>query len=377
MTRLLLLSVFFGLSCAAFASDPRDEGQRLIEYASGKRAWVSQDEMQLLSEEAHQVGSCGGFFDVTLWPEARAEVQKVWTTLDDRVLEPSHPDEVARLFSLLSRTRYEATITKMQKYWNRYYSTENAVQAAQWIASQFREVSVGRDDVTVELIAHDEWPQPSVIARIRGTDTALEEGIVVGAHEDSINTMVAKPERAAARAPGADDNASGVAAVLEIFRTFMESGIRPRRDLYFMAYAAEEVGLLGSQAIAADFKQRQVKVAAVLNLDMILFRGATGKMGVTTSNTDSGLNRFSEKLIDRYVGARRERRSCGYACSDHASWDVNGYRAVFLFEAVGDISPWWHHPNDMLNASHEVAWGMNFVKAGAAFMVELGMMSPF
>ncbi len=353
-----------------------DFSPRLIQFAPGKKKWMDPDQIAELAEKNHRAGSCGGFMDITERPDHRRAEVMVQTSLSRADLEPAMPQEVAAILDRISEQRYEETIEHLQSYWNRYYTTRQAVDSALWIADQFRNAAQGRADVEVQVYQHQGWPQPSVVAKIKGTDTQLNEGIVIGAHEDSINTMVGKRERPKARAPGADDNASGTAAVLEVFRAFLESGLRPVRDIYFMTYAAEEVGLRGSGEIAADFAKRKVKIAGVLNLDMLLYRGPAARMGVTTSNTDARLNLFTEKLIDRYVGAPHERRSCGYSCSDHASWDEEGYPAVFLFETVDDISPWWHHPNDTLNASHEISWAMNFVKAAAAFTVELALRAP-
>jgi leucyl aminopeptidase len=64
---------------------------------------------------------------------------------------------------------------------------------------------------------------------------------------------------ASAKAPGADDNASGIATITETIRVLMSNGFQPKKTLKFMAYAAEEVGLLGSKEIANDFKKKGLK----------------------------------------------------------------------------------------------------------------------
>jgi leucyl aminopeptidase len=357
------------ISFHAFASSE----PRLLEVGPNERIWATDEDQSRLSALGHEKGACPGFIDVTNHPGEPRPGTKIQSSIQFN-LDPQFSTETSRVLNFLSRGRFESNIRYLQGYHNRYYSTDNGVRSAAWIKGQFEVSSQHREDVQVRFFQHQGWPQPSVIAKIQGEDPLLaNEVIVVGAHEDSHNTTVKKSKRAKARAPGADDNGSGVSAVLEVFKAFIDSGIRPKRTLMFMTYAAEEVGLRGSMDIAAEFDLKNTQVAAVLNLDMILYNGPAHVMGVTTSNTDPALTDFVKKLIDRYVGAPWKTRSCGYACSDHASWDRNGYRASFLFETVDDISPWWHHPNDLLNASTDIDWGMNFVKTGAAFVVELGL----
>ena len=70
------------------------------------------------------------------------------------------------------------------------------------------------------------------------TGNASESAVVIlGAHLDSINSLDVNI------APGADDNASGIATMSEVARVFLASGYRPKRTVQFMSYAAEEVGL--------------------------------------------------------------------------------------------------------------------------------------
>ena len=98
----------------------------------------------------------------------------------------------------------------------------------------------------MELYEHKDWPQPSVILTIKGEESP-EEIVVLGGHGDSISGMFRQKTN---KAPGADDNASGIAALTEIIRTMVEGQYRPKKTIKFMAYAAEEVGLRGSMEIA-------------------------------------------------------------------------------------------------------------------------------
>ncbi|NDF15649.1 M28 family peptidase, partial [bacterium] len=194
----------------------------------------------------------------------------------------------------LDSARVMETVKALSANKNRYYRSNYGVAAAKWIADQFKVLSQGRNDVTVDLFKHS-FEQPSVIA---------------------------------------DDNASGVATVLEVYRVLLQTGFKNDRTLMFMTYAGEEVGLLGSQDIANLFREKGKSVVAVMQLDMTAFPGAGNKVVFMTDFVSADLTRFSQKLMDTYVKTPWATDRCGYACSDHASWTKAGFPSVMPFEAT-------------------------------------------
>src|SRR5690606_7435874 len=98
--------------------------------------------------------------------------------------------------------------------------------------------------VTVEFFQHPGiTPQPSVILTIPGS-TLPDEIVILGGHQDS--TRSGCSSNANCVAPGADDDASGIAVLTEVIRVALANDFAPQRTVQFMAYAAEEVGLVGS-----------------------------------------------------------------------------------------------------------------------------------
>jgi leucyl aminopeptidase len=140
-----------------------------------------------------------------------------------------------------------------------------------------------------------------------------------------------------------------------------------------MGYAAEEVGLRGSQAIALSHKNSNVNVVGVLQLDMTNYRGSSVDIGMITDNTNAAQNQFVTNLLDTYGIATWANSTCGYACSDHASWTQNGYAASMPFEALmNQHNSAIHTVNDTLARSAGVAThAVKFSKLGAAFVAEL------
>jgi bacterial leucyl aminopeptidase len=285
---------------------------------------------------------------------------------------------VNTLFSGLQEGSLRGTITQLSSYTNRYYNgSTGGTQAATWLRDAWLSYASGRSDVSVQLYTHASWAQPSVIATITGT-VYPDEVVVIGGHLDSINITVGSSSRPSAPAPGADDDASGVATLSEVFRVAMAQGYKPARTVKFMAYAAEEVGLLGSQAIAQAHKTAGANVVGVLQLDMTNYRGSTVEVALVTDNTNAAQNAFLGNLIDTYTGYTRTNITCGYGCSDHASWNSQGYPASIPFEALmNQDNPYIHTANDTLANSTDGQSGGNannalkFARIGTAYMAEL------
>ena len=219
---------------------------------------------------------------------------------------------------------------------------------------------------------------PSLILTIEGS-VFPEEIIVIGAHADSERTDVLSEEALlTARSPGADDNASGIAVITEVLRIFMLHDYRPTRTIMFMAYAAEEVRLRGSNHIAKSFALEDKDVIGTLNIDMTNFRGSPDLdiVIITDNYISSKQNALLAQLLLIYLPELKweYNSGCGnYACSDHASWHRFGFPASMLIEArLHEITPHIHRVTDTFeslgnNAEHSV----NFVKLSLAFLTEI------
>jgi hypothetical protein len=109
----------------------------------------------------------------------------------------------------------------------------------------------------------------NIAGMIRGADPVLkDEIIVIGAHYDHLGYNLVKKEKIIF--PGADDNASGVASMIELARSFMARKVDLKRTLIFIAFDAEESGLLGSKYFTGDTSLcKPEKVKAMFSLDMV------------------------------------------------------------------------------------------------------------
>eukprot|EP00479_Gromia_sphaerica_P001235 TRINITY_DN113_c0_g1_i2.p1 TRINITY_DN113_c0_g1~~TRINITY_DN113_c0_g1_i2.p1 ORF type:complete len:285 (+),score=59.23 TRINITY_DN113_c0_g1_i2:74-856(+) len=255
---------------------------------------------------------------------------------EDSQTAQTQQGQVAQINALGSTAELQRNLEELESFHNRYYTTFGADSARFLHDLMTRYVQEsGRTDATVEFFTHN-WAQPSVIGRITGTNPALGR-IVIGAHEDSINHSSAnKPQ---ARAPGADDDGTGTVSIVESFRMMLNSGFRPTRTVEFQLYAAEEVGLLGSAAIAQSYAAQGIPVHGMLQLDMNGYC-ANRNLALTmrTVSVDPALSDFLVLLIREY-SSMTEQNTAGSFNSDHGSYTRSGYAACHTKDLVLPIHP--------------------------------------
>jgi aminopeptidase YwaD len=132
-------------------------------------------------------------------------------------------------------------------------------------------ISGGRLSIDVDVIRR-ESPSFNVIGILEGSDPQLKnEAIVIGAHYDHLGLggEGSLAPREGQIHHGADDNASGVAGVLELARIFSSQQPRPRRTIVFIAFSGEEEGLLGSNYYVNHPVVPLANTVAMINMDMI------------------------------------------------------------------------------------------------------------
>jgi len=370
MKKIILLS--FSLYSLILQADPvslSDLGYRLVQTGPDETVWMDEAQMMRLSEIQHEVGRCGGFMDITDTYEMFAFTPKAPApAIDFKTRALSQEVLVRKLTESVSKDQIYNTVKQLSEgFGTRYYKSETGVKSSQWIQDQYSLYAAGRTDVEVRSYPH-KWKQPSVIATIHGSGPLKDQHLIIGGHQDSITSTVDLE----ARAPGADDDASGTATVLETFRVLMLHGFIPNRTIHFIAYAGEEAGLLGSQVIAQEFRAKQIQVEAALQFDMTAFAGDGERHFVFINDyIDRDLTSFTEKLVDKYLDIKWTESKCGYGCSDHASWNRNGYRSVFPFESsFGAHNRKIHTKQDTLEIL-DFDFAAQFARLGTAWIGEL------
>jgi hypothetical protein len=172
----------------------------------------------------------------------------------------------------------------------------------------------------------------NVLGVMTGSDPVLsEQYLVVGAHYDHIG-METSPDGSRTIYNGADDNASGVAGILELAAS--HSANRPRRSILFASFDAEELGALGSLHFMKDPTVPKDKISSMVNLDMI---GRMQERILVVSGYDT--SPAWNDLIDRSsegLSLDIKKSAGGFGGSDHTSFYKDDIPVLFFFTGAHD-----------------------------------------
>ena len=170
-----------------------------------------------------------------------------------------------------------------------------------------------------------------------------DEYVIVGAHYDHLGLggqYSLAPSQTGTIHPGADDNASGTAGVVELARYFGRQA-KQKRGILFMTFAGEELGLLGSQYYVDHPLLPLDKAVAMINLDMI--GRMKDKLYVGASGTGSDLRPILEKMLPKYGIKVDYSAGSSEGSSDHTSFISKGVPALFFFSGLHAD---YHKPSD-------------------------------
>ncbi|TGJ79443.1 hypothetical protein E0Z10_g9319 [Xylaria hypoxylon] len=298
----------------------------------------------------------------------------------------THQSLVKRLFPKISTDNMRDVLTHLTSFYNRYYGDIYGEQSAQWLHDQIADIiktAPFHTHISLELFTHS-FPQPSIIARfepkVRNSSLPLT---IIGAHQDSANYLFPLLP-----APGADDDGSGTVSILEAFRVLAQSGFLPKNGpVEFHWYAAEEGGLLGSQAVAHDKKQQGANIGAMLEFDMTAYvaRNSTPEsIGLIKTEADDALTAWVLSLSKEYISIPTAVYSLfPGAGSDYMSFTQNGFPSAFASEGnplaagryPGDYDPYIHSTKDTMDIDDDRGYFSfdhmaRFTELAIAFIVE-------
>ena len=190
-------------------------------------------------------------------------------------------------------------------------------------------------------------PVANVVGLVRGTDPELaDEYVVIGAHYDHIGV-----DAYGRIGLGADDNASGTSAMLEVVEALQLAG--PRRSILACAFAAEEDGLLGSEAFVDEPPVPREAMVCMINMDMV-GHGEPGTAVVLGPKHSADLSEAlarAEKLretgLEKVLVNKAEHL---WERSDHYPFFRRGIPSLFFFESVSEMdNPHYHTFRDTVD----------------------------
>jgi Zn-dependent M28 family amino/carboxypeptidase len=212
------------------------------------------------------------------------------------------------------------------------------------LVSQSFELPDLRIKITTDVVRARK-PVRNVVAAVIGTDPVLkDEWVVAGAHYDHLGLgekSSLAPSQIGEIHHGADDNASGTAGLLEMARLASQNRQSLKRSVLFIAFAGEELGLLGSAYFTGQPTIPLDRVQAMINLDMV-GRIQNDRIFVGGVGTSPGFKAAIEDL-NKSVNLNLDYSDSGYGSSDHTSFNIKRIPVLFFFSGLHSD---YHKPSD-------------------------------
>jgi hypothetical protein len=277
---------------------------------------------------------------------------------------------VESIVDQVSDSTIEAYMTRLVEFRTRYTCTDSSRAASQWIYDQF--VELGYTDVTFDSFPIDR-PDISCIDR---NVVAVKEGsvnpgnvIVIGGHFDT----TAEPDLGCGPdtlAPGADDDASGVAATLELARIF--SGVDNEITLIYVAFASEETGTLGSLHFAENLYEQGTDIRLMINLDVIAYTGdETWDLDILIDSTAVPFSEVFVDMAETHTDLIPVVEIVELVLGDAQAFNARGYSTLFPIEA--DLNPFMHGCYDNMENAN-VPYCTDVTEMTAASMLAITVM---
>ena len=243
-----------------------------------------------------------------------------------------------------------ATVQHLQDYGSRFWNSTNAYAASDWIAGKMEALGleVEQQDFNVNSWAGSGAAAPNVIGIQRGT-LYPDTYVVCGSHFDSFTWNVLY---GGTNAPGADDNATGVASVLESARIMTQYEFE--YSIIYCAYGCEELGLYGSAAYASRCQQEGMNIIGYFNNDMYgyLNPGDAIHIDLIYPNSVAPIGDYYMNVSSIYFPEMQVRHvNFDEGDSDHTSFNSHGYMGIYPFEDYQHYSPNIHTENDLIGPS--------------------------
>lgn len=259
----------------------------------------------------------------------------------------------------------------------RFWATPGLDEAKQYVFEQFEAMGLA---VHYEAVYY--WGA-NVVAELPGEGPDQDHIYIVCAHYDSIAGNMEGPcwgQDPWQMAPGADDNASGSAAVLEAAQIL--SQYRFSHTLRFVLFTGEEEGGLGSRQYAQEARERGEAIDGVINLDMIGYESVPPgdhivDLNAGTDPSSVALAQAMVEAISTYGVSLSPQviEEGAISESDHGSFWEQGYPAVAGSEDRHDTTPHYHCQTDTLDTL-QMSLVMSFAQATVATLAELAVLLP-
>lgn len=259
---------------------------------------------------------------------------------------------ISELQMELKADSLESYVRWMEGMGTRFTLADNRRDVAVAILNKYK--SLGIQDVKLDSfmlsrsyggLDYSYW-EFNVVAKIIGSEYPSEV-FVLGGHFDCI--VRSSSGDPFVEAPGANDNASGVAACMEIARLISSGSFQPKYTIEFLAFGGEELGLWGGRDYAHKARQNNKDIILMLNNDMIAYEPSTNKdlwtVNVMDYDNSYGYGEYAQMLAKKYTDLTPFRENSSNKYSDSYAFFEQQYPALFFF--IGSSDPNYHTPDDI------------------------------
>jgi hypothetical protein len=258
---------------------------------------------------------------------------------------------IASQVGLVVPINIQTWIDQLTSFHNRHSKSKFIDEVAEWIKNELLKLGY-QNGVHFHDYTESGFQLKNVICDKRGTS---QKYIIICAHYDTI--LKEDFEDSVSRAPGADDNASGVVALLEIARII--SSLNLEHNVQFAFFSGEEQGLWGSMHYARHIKENTTDLHLLINMDMCGETGFLsdsktanvdvddGQTGVVTSNNEpsQSFGLTMEQMAKNYTDLEIEFDPID--ASDYMPFEARGYVCIGAYDGSAKTSnPHYHSSTD-------------------------------
>ncbi len=285
---------------------------------------------------------------------------------------PAADPVVEKAAATITAERFAASVEALVAFGTRHSRSPRNVEAGAWVEARFRAAGI-------DQVARDPFPiggveRFNVVADIPGTGPHKDEVVLVGAHYDSRQQDMSDPE---APAPGAVDNATGTAALVELAHALKD--VPTDRTIRLVAFSGEEQGLVGSRAYARRLERDgQIEpIVLVVNIDMVGHPIDAGRrtlviesdQGNRSPANDESSRRWADRLKEHAGRLGKLDTTPGpmYG-SDYMPFEALGVPCVGLFDG-SDNQPFYHDTTDLPDKV-DPAYGASAARSALGLVLE-------
>ncbi|MCD6131602.1 MAG: M28 family peptidase [Candidatus Hydrothermae bacterium] len=244
------------------------------------------------------------------------------------------------VLSTISLDSLKATIQRLQDFKTRYAYTDSCRAAEEWLKNK---ISTYVDSSILWSFEYNGTWMRNVIGYKAGS---MDEFVMITSHLDAIT--YADPYNVA---PGADDNASGTAVVMEAARIL--KGIETGTSIRFVPFTAEELGLIGSEHYADYIYTNNESLLATLNFDMVGYQTNDGKDFEIYGDSSSLAYKIMTQVAQIYTNTNNSYFPRFFGGSDHAPFAEYGYPWAFVIESSYYLNPNYHNASDLITTLND------------------------